>query len=215
MTTLTIAGPVAKIAVGMDLHELTAAGAVLEVNVSAVATDVNGNPVPDSTKVNFSVVSIEFDEDRANDETLDCWDLNENPITCATYYTADPTNPVILIAGLGETWFTDDVNLNGTVGTYLNPEYAITEDINGNDILDSGEDINGNGIIDPIGSCVISSSVETQSGVATSVMSYPQPHANNIKIRITAESGGVSNFYESILLCTETMVDNGVCGIDY
>ncbi len=215
LTTLTIAGPVAKIAVGMDLHELTAAGAVLAVNVSAVATDVNGNPVPDSTKVNFSVVSIEFDEDRANDETLDCWDLNENPITCATYYTADPTNPVILIAGLGETWFTDDVNLNGTVGTYLNPEYAITEDINGNDILDSGEDINGNGIIDPIGSCVISSSVETQSGVATSVMSYPQPHANNIKIRITAESGGVSNFYESILLCTETMVDNGVCGIDY
>lgn len=117
--------------------------------------------------------------------------------------------------GLGTTWFTDDVNLNGTVGTYISPEYATTEDINGNDILDSGEDINGNGVLDPIGSCVISGSVETTAGVATSIMSYPQPHAANIKVRITAESGGVSNFYESVLLCTESMVDNFLCGIDY
>ncbi len=210
LTTLTIAGPVAKVALGMDLHVLTPAGAALEVNVSAVATDVNGNPVPDSTKVNFSVVSVEFDEDRDDDLTIDCWDLN-TPITCATYYTADPTNPVILIAGLGVTWFTDDVNLNGSL------DFSATEDTNGNGILDlnQGEDRNGNGVIDPIGSCVIKGNVETLNGVATAVMSYPQPHAANIRVRITAESGGVSNFYESVLLCTETMVDNNVCGIDY
>jgi len=80
LVTLTIAGPVAKIAVGMDLHELTVVGGSLEVDISAVVTDVSGNPVPDSTQVNFSVVSVEFDEDRANDNTIDCWDSNEDTI---------------------------------------------------------------------------------------------------------------------------------------
>ena len=215
LADLTIAGPVAKISVGQSLHELTPVGGSLEVDVSAVATDVTGNPVPDSTKVNFSVISVEFDEDRDNDETLDCWNSNGEDITCATYYTADPVNPVILIAGLGDTWFTDDVNLNGTVGTLLSPEYATTEDANGNGILDLGEDRNGNNVIDPIGSCVIKGSVETLNGVATAVMTYPQPHSENIRVRITAESGGVDNFYETVLLCTEDMVDSGVCGIDY
>ena len=209
LTDLTIAGPVAKISVGQSMHELRPVGGHMEVDVSAVATDVTGNPVPDSTKVNFSVISVEFDEDRDDDGTIDCWDSNGDPITCATYYTADPVNPTILIAGLGQTWFTDDVNLSGSL------DFSATEDINGNEILDSDEDRNDNSVIDPIGSAVIEGSIETVNGVATAVMTYQQQHSANIKVRVTAESGGVSNFYEIIHLCTEAMVKSGVCGIDY
>lgn len=209
LATLTISGPVHDIAVGMDLHELTPVGGSLEVDISAIATDVTGNPVPDSTKVNFSVASVGFDEDRDNDFTIDCWDSIGDDITCADYYTGDPDNPDIIQGTPGQTWFTDDVNLSGTL------DFSVTEDTDGNGILDTGEDINENGVIDPIGSCVIDGRVETLGGVAAAVMIYPQPHAENIKVRITVESGGVSNYYETVLLCTEDMVDNGTCGIGY
>ncbi len=209
LTDLTIAGPVAEISVGQSMHELRPLGGHMEVDVSAVATDVTGNPVPDSTKVNFSVISVEFDEDRDDDDTIDCWDSIGDDITCTDYYTGDPDNPIIIQGTPGQTWFTDDVNLSGTL------DFSVTEDTNGNGILDTGEDINENGVIDPIGSCVIAGSVETLNGVATAVMTYPQPHAANIRVRITAESGGVQNFYETVLLCTKVMTENGVCGIDY
>ena len=209
LTSLTIAGLVANIGVGIDLHELTPVGGHLEVKVSAIATDVNGNPVPDGTTVNFSVTAMEFDEDRDYDLTINCWDANLIPLTCATYYTPGAINPIILQGTLGVTWFTDDVNLNGTLGM------AETEDANGNGILDTGEDKNGNGVIDPVNSCVVSSNIETANGVAATTMSYLQPHAANIKVRISAEAGGVSGFYETVLLCTEDMVDNGTCGIGY
>ena len=178
---------------GQSLHELRPVGGHLEVDVSAVATDVNGNHVPDSTKVNFSVVSVEFDEDRDYDNDLECWASNKDPINYDDYYAVGDTDP----DELGEKWFTDDVNLNGSL------DFSATEDAN------------GNGVIDPVGSAVIEGSVETVNGVATAVMTYPQPHAANIKVRVSAELGGISNFYETILLCTEVMVESGVCGIDY
>jgi len=204
---LTISGPVTKIAVGQSMVDVEAVGGHLEVKVSAIATDVSGNPIPDSTKVNFSVLSVEFDEDRDDDNTINCWDLNGS-LTCGTHY-ASTTPPVILTAGLGMTWFTDDVNLDGVLN------FSGTEDTNGNAILDSGEDINDNGEIDPIDSAVITGSVETVNGVATATMTYPQSHAANVKVRVIAESGGVSNFYEIIHLCLEEMVEQGTCGIYY
>ena len=98
---LTISGPVSRIGVGQSMVTLEEVGGSFEVAVSAMATDVSGNPVPDSTKVNFSVTSVEFDEDRSSDEVIDCWDL-DGSIACADYYTPG-TPPVILIAGIGET----------------------------------------------------------------------------------------------------------------
>ncbi len=202
VTSLTIAGPIANIGVGIDLHNLTPDGGHLTVDVSALATDANGNPVPDGTSVNFSVDAIEFDEDRDNDGDLECWDFNGDPIDpCPDY-----SNP-----GLGVTWFTDDVNLDGEIVVAM----ATTEDVDNNGILDTGEDINGNGVIDPVNSCIVDSNIETVNGVASSTLYYLQSHAENIKIRLTAEAGGVSNFYEAVLLCTDKMVDNGTCGLGY
>ena len=207
-TSLTIAGPVANIGVGIDLHEITIDGGHLTVNVSALATDANGNPVPDGTLVNFSVDAIEFDEDRDNDGKLECWDIDDETIICSNYYTSG-SSPILIESGLGVTWFTDDVNLDGNLGM------VTTEDVDSNGILDTGEDINGNGVIDPVNSCIVDSNIETVTGVASSTLYYLQSHAENIKIRLTAEAGGVSNFYETVLLCTGAMVKNGTCGIGY
>ncbi len=216
LTSLTIAGPVANIGVGIDLHELIPDGGHLTVNVSALVTDAGGSPVPDGTLVNFSVDAIEFDEDRDDDGIIECWETNGDSIICSDYYKAGS----ILKPGLGETWFTDDVNLDEFMykeempGEKIAP-MATTEDVNKNDILDIGEDINGNGVIDPANSCIVKSDIGTVNGVASSTLTYLQSHAANIKIRLTAEASGVSNFYETVLLCTETMVDNGTCGLGY
>ncbi|MCK5507508.1 MAG: Ig-like domain-containing protein [Desulfobacterales bacterium] len=209
LTSLTIAGPVKNIGVGIDLHELIPDGGHLTVDVSALATDANGNPVPDGTSVNFSVDAIEFDEDRDYDGIIECWNTDGDSIICSYYYTAGLTPKPA--PGLGKTWFTDDVNLDGTFDTM-----ATSEDINGNGIIDMGEDINGNGVIDPVNSCIVNGNIGTVNGVASSTLYYLQSHAANIKIRLTAEAGGVSNFYETVLLCTKEMVEDlGTCGLGY
>ncbi len=92
---------------------------------------------------------------------------------------------------------------------------STTEDVNHNGILDPGEDKNDNGVIDPIQGTVIDGSVATTNGLAHAKLVYPQPQANNIAVKITAEAGGVTKFYETILLCTEDMVDYGTSGIGY
>lgn len=212
LTSLTIAGPVGNIGVGIDLHNLEPEGGHLKVDVSAIATDVNGNPAPDDTEVHFSVTAIGFDEDRDDDSTIDCWDADGQRLTCDNYY--DSETQTVIQGTLGVTWFTDDVNLDGAMYN-TGGKMAETEDINANGILESGEDKNGNGVIDPINSCSIPSTIATTNGVAVTSLYYLQTHADNIKIRITAEAGGVSNFYDTILLCTENMVEQDVCGIDY
>ena len=205
LATLTIAGPVANIGIGMNLETLEPSGGNLKIDISGIATDVNGNPVADGTKIKFSVTAIEFDEDRDNDHSIDCWDDNKNPlIPCPAKGTP----------GFGFTWFSDDVNQDGTMYSLGGP-MCTTEDVNHNGILDPGEDKNDNGVIDPVQGCTIPASVETISGVAATTLTYPAPQANNIRVKITAEAGGVSNFYETILLCTEEMVNNGTCGIAY
>ena len=205
LATLTIAGPVANIGIGMNLETLEPDGGSLKIDISGIATDVNGNPVSDGTKIYFAVTAVEFDEDRANDLTIDCWDDNKNLlIPCPAKGTP----------GFGFTWFSDDVNQDATMYSLGGP-MCTTEDVNHNGILDPGEDKNDNGVIDPIQGCTIDSSVETISGVASATLIYPMPQANNIRVKITAEAGGVSNFYETILLCTDTMVANGTCGIAY
>ena len=101
------------------------------------------------------------------------------------------------------------MNLNGEL------DFSATEDTNGNQVLDLGEDINDNGEIDPIDSAVIGGSVETVNGVATAIMAYPQTHAANIRVRVIAESGGASNFYEIVHLYSDEMVATFVCGLSY
>ena len=205
LAILTIAGPVANIGIGMNLETLTPAGGSLEIDIAGIATDVNGNPVADGTKLYFAVTAVEFNEDRAHDFTIDCWDDNKNPLTPC---------PAKGTPGFGFTWFSDDVNQDGTMYTLGGP-MSTTEDVNHNGILDPGEDKNDNGVIDPIQGCTINDSVETVNGVGEATLIYPAPQANNIRVRITAEAGGVSNFYETVLLCTQKMVDNGTCGIAY
>lgn len=204
LTNLTIAGPVANIGIGMNLETLEPAGGSLKIDIAGIATDVNGNPVADGTKIRFGVTAVEFNEDRAHDFTIECWDILRQLIVCPP--TGTP--------GFGTTWFSDDVNQDGTMYT-LGGAMCTTEDVNHNGILDPGEDKNDNGVIDPIQGCTIDDSVETKDGVADTTLIYPAPQAENIKVRITAEAGGVTNFYETILLCTAVMVDNGTCGIGY
>jgi adhesin/invasin len=254
---LTIAGPVANISVSINLEQVEASEATeghLDAGVSAIATDVNGNPVADGTNIFFGVRSIGFDEDRDYDERIDCWldeDANNNgtldpgedidgdgqldgkftgdycfgtscgpdsnqdgtldPGFCFNSIYADLADA---LSNFGVEWFSDDVNLDGSMYE-IGGDMAGTEDANGNGILDPGEDKNGNGVLDPPQGVTVSSPRQTTAGIATTVVSYPMSYANNVKVRITAESGGVSNFYDSILLCTETMVDQGTCGLGY
>ncbi|MBN1930327.1 MAG: Ig-like domain-containing protein [Desulfobacterales bacterium] len=226
-TFLTIAGPVSKIGVGINLHTVEPEGGHLYVDVSALVTDSNGNPVADGSLVNFSVDAIGFDEDRDDDGVLHIWDSDGNRFgedkykidfmeDCVSIYSK--SEPYELSASysynyLGIDWYTDDVNLDGKLTD--GQDFTKSEDRNGNGLLDTGEDVNGNGIIDPVNSCVIGKSIPTINGVAATTLTYLQPHAANIKVRITAESGGISNFYESILLCTVKMVENGTCGRAY
>jgi hypothetical protein len=214
--TIIISGPVANISVSTNLEELEESDTTeghLDLGVSAIVTDVNGNPVADGTNVYFGVRSIAFDEDRNDNRIIDCWDSDGDECTC----------PCGSEASLGVTWYSEDVNRDGFMYSQsdLDAEppiiypMAATEDDNNNEILDTGEDVNGNGMIDPIQGVSIVSPVPTVNGIAVTTLSYPMSYAENIKVRITAEAGGVSNFYEQTLLCTETMVDNGTCGIEY
>ena len=197
LTTLTIAGPVANIGIGMDLHTLTPEGGDLTVDITAIATDVNGNPVSDGTLVSFSVQAVEFDEDRANDQTIDCWNGDGTACDC-------PLSAVVTVCtgGFGTAvtgWFSDDVNQDNemygcdNVTCDLGP-MSTTEDVNHNGILDPGEDKNENGVIDPIQGTVIDGSVATTGGLARAKLVYPQPQANNIRVRVTAEAGGGNQF---------------------
>ncbi len=205
VTALTIAGPVANIGVSINLETVQTGDAQghIEVAVSGIATDIYGNPVADNNQINFSVTSIAFDEDRDNDFTINCRKFNGQP--------CDGTESV---SDLGITWFSDDINQDGTMYSLFGP-MAPSEDANQNGILDAGEDKNGNGVLDPPQGVTIDSPTATTNGIATTTVYYPMSYANNIKIRISAEAGGITSFYDSILLCTETMVELGTCGLGY
>lgn len=204
-TSLTIAGPVAQISVGINLEDVQTQieDGHIEVGVSGIATDVNGNPVADGTQINFSVRSIAFDEDRDSDGVIHCRRYNGLP--------CDGTENIL---DLGITWFSDDVNQDGTMYS-LGGVMAPSEDKNSNGILDSGEDLNGNGVMDPPQGVTIDNPKITTNGIATTAMYYPMSYADNVKVRITAEAGGITNFYDIILLCTEKMVQSGTCGLGY
>ena len=78
---LTIAGLVHHVSVGVNLQSLPAPALTqghLQVGVSGIAVDINGNPVADGTPIFFSVKSIAFDEDRADDGIIDCWSAPVN-----------------------------------------------------------------------------------------------------------------------------------------
>jgi adhesin/invasin len=208
---LTIAGLVHHVSVGVNLQSLPAPALTqghLQVGVSGIAVDINGNPVADGTPIFFSVKSIAFDEDRADDLTIDCWSapgqLAINLIPCPGGGT------------LGVNWFTDDINQDGCM--YNQPvlcPMAGSEDANNNGILDAGEDFNGNGVLDPPQGNLIVSPKTTINGIATTNLVYPMQYAANIRVRLTAEAGGKSNFYDYFLLCTAQMVTQGTCGLGY
>ncbi|MBF0223884.1 MAG: Ig-like domain-containing protein [Desulfobacterales bacterium] len=314
---ITIAGPPANIGVGTNLEKVTADGAHLVMDVSAVVTDINGNPVVDGTPVYFSVSSIAFDEyrtivaDDVNRPAIKSWTVNASNqiideerngavgITSSTQpCEPDPLNPAICLNAttetensckqndsfailnpgewrdkdnnlinvevrvcggiggcwnryygsargnvkpsnlgytkgnpffrkskndLGITWFTTDVNLDGVYPvTYGSDcmvigmiQFTESEDKNKNGILDAGEDINGNGVLDPVNGAVIANKIETGNGIAKTQMSYLQTLGQNIKVRITAEAGGVKSFYDATLLCTKAMCEAGTCGQEY
>ena len=90
----------------------------------------------------------------------------------------------------------------------------VNEDADGNGIINC-EDKNGNGMLDPVQGCTIASPIGTENGVASTTMIYPMSFAYNITVRITAEAGGISGFYDYLLLCTTKMVEQGTCGLGY
>ena len=76
---------------------------------------------------------------------------------------------------------------------------AGSEDANNNGILDAGEDLNGNLALDPPQGNLVVSPKTTTNGVATTDLIYPMQYAANIRVRLTAEAGGKSNFYDYYL----------------
>lgn len=156
-TAITVAGPVANVSVSVNLHELIEPALEqghLEVGVSAIATDINGNPVADGTPVIFGVRSIGFDEDRDNDFTIDCWSAGRSDAPECSGAGCNPFggNPCFDAAGLypteilGQDWFTDDVDLDGNMyntGGVMAP----AEDANNNGLIDC-EDLDGDRHLD-------------------------------------------------------------------
>jgi hypothetical protein len=233
---VTIAGPPHGVGVSVNLVEIFPDGGHIVVPVTAIIKDVNGNPVVDGTQVHFSVEAIAFDEDRDYDYTINCWTYTGNDkvdLTISPLQAGYPCSTSRSAAGFGTSWFSDDTNRDGkTYQGYLSEDLEIfykgpmapTEDVNDNGILDFGEDKNDNGVLDPINGCVVhgldadGNEIDpgvTISGLAAGQLVYPMSHAENIKVRVSAEAGGVKNFYEYILICWEDMVESGTCGIYY
>ncbi|RMF96218.1 MAG: hypothetical protein D6734_04055 [Candidatus Schekmanbacteria bacterium] len=174
----------------------------LSCPIAALVTDIHGNPVADGTLVSFGVATtqivalesdIGFDVNGDND-TLDSVlisseDVNGN----GNLDTGEDLNGNRIID------IVEDINGNGVLDTaedtnnngVLDPG----EDTNNNGILDINEDVNGNGKLDVniSADAIATKSATTVNGVATGELRYGVNFVERFQVRLTAESGGVTD----------------------
>ncbi|MBU1627384.1 proprotein convertase P-domain-containing protein [bacterium] len=122
---LTISGLAYEIAVGEEFSIVDPGEGEFQVFVTALVKDVNGNPVADGSRVNFSEEAILFDEDRNNS----CTDVNSEPDS--EDYNKD-----------GRLNINEDLNGNGKFDRIQDPASGLyDEDLDGDGHFDVGEDI--------------------------------------------------------------------------
>jgi len=154
---LTISGLAHDIALGEEFGLVDPGEGVLQVFITALVSDINGNPVADGTKVNFSEQAILFDEDRNNSCGLESEDYNEDG---RLNINEDLNGNLLFDRVYDKSLGLYDEDLDGDghfdVGEdilRLNYTLDLDEDINKNGVLDLnevdvGKDLDGDGWLD-------------------------------------------------------------------
>lgn len=176
-TYLTISGKPSFISITFADAPSTNDDSSLTLPITAIVSDIHGNPVADDTPVSLGVVITRLAKVK--------FSQNE------PYFTD------------GKVFNTEDLNGNGVLDpgedTNNNGVLDFIEDVNGNGILDPGEDLNGNGVLDrsksldQINVIVSPSSSPTKDGVAKGTLSYGQGFMERYQVLISAEAGGIVN----------------------
>jgi len=197
-TFLTISGKPHYLSISVaDLPEK--AGPNFKLSVSALVSDIHGNPVADGTSVNFGVaitrlVDLKFKPSGAPYGFLiNTEDTNKNGQH--DNIDEDTNGNLTLDAGEdtafnggpnGKIDIDKDVNENGIVD--------FIEDVNANGQLDGGEDLNGNGKLDRTLSTtnvVITRDSTTSGAIAEAKLTYGVNLKARYQVLISAEADGV------------------------
>lgn len=128
----TIAGPPRYITIRREISKITKnADGTYSTNLSALVTDINGNPVADGTEVTFSAKVTGYRIYRKH-----AWSIRRPWSTYGNYYHIDWEDSL----SARDYWFED-----------LNDNYVLDdgEDRNRDGILNRGEDRNGDGKFNP------------------------------------------------------------------
>ncbi len=177
-TYLTISGNPSFISITFAEAPTVNDDSSLTLPITALVSDIHGNPVSDGTPVSLGLVITRLAKvgelanatgDFSGSKILNTEDLNQNGV---------------LDSG-------EDINNNGVLD--------FIEDVNGNGILDPGEDLNGNGVLDrsktleQIGALVTPGSATTDKGVARGELIYGQSLMERYQVLVSAEAGGIVN----------------------
>ena len=215
-TFLTISGKPHYLSISAaDLPE--EAGPNFKLSVSALVSDIHGNPVADGTSVNFGVaitrlVDLKFKPSGApygflintEDTNKDGQHNNIDEDTNGNLIldTEDTDSDGILDPGED----TDSDGILDTEDTNSNKKMDIDKDVNGNGIvdfiedvnangqLDGGEDLNGNGKLDRTLSTtnvVITRDSTTSEAIAQATLTYGINLKARYQVLISAEADGV------------------------
>ena len=176
-TYLTISGKPSFISITYSEAPTINEDDSLSVPVTALVSDIHGNPVADGTPVSLGLVITRLARagdgavigDFSGSEILNSEDINQNSA---------------LDSG-------EDINNNGFLD--------FIEDVNGNGLLDDGEDLDGNNklnrseTLEEVGVLITPASATTENGVAKAELKYGQSLMEKYQVLITAEAGGVIN----------------------
>lgn len=158
-TTLTVGGQTLFLALGTGNTITPLNSTQYEMPYSVQAIDASGAGVNGVT-ISFTVSSLGYLKGKRE------WSTTGNQ-----WETVGSTLPTD----------SDDYSLQGVNG-------CLSEDVNGNGILDPNEDYNGNGVLDPglVVSTDVSSAVTANGGTASVNLIYPKDHALWVAVRLTA-----------------------------
>ena len=172
-TFLTVSGRPFFISIAFAEAPSTDTGSSLTLPITALVSDIHGNPVADGTSVSFGVAitrlalaKVSPTGDFSGSKILNSEDINQNGVL-------DPE---------------EDINNNGVLD--------FIEDVNGNGQLDSGEDLNGDGKLSSSDTLkntnvVITKSATTNGGVVNATLLYGLGLMERYQVLISAEAGGI------------------------
>ena len=202
-TFLTISGSPYHVAIVFNDYGTTIfanGDGTLTCPISALVTDIHGNPVADGTVVSFGVATTQIvalesdigfdvngDSDTVDKVLISSEDINgSGGLDSGEDLNGNRVVDIIEdINGNGELDSDEDTNQNGVLDD--------GEDANANGLLDINEDINGNVKLDVniSADAIATTSSETVDGVAVGELTYGANFVERFQVRLTAESGGM------------------------